>query len=81
MQNKINLQENLNEHHKESGQKISVDGKIVIPKIGWMLRISTIVGISGMLVYYFIIGLQLQDPLILFSIIMPLQELIIVSVG
>ncbi len=81
MQNKINLQENLNKNHKESGQKISVDGKIVIPKIGWVLRISTIIGICGMLVYYFIIGLQLQDPLILFSIIMPLQELIIVFVG
>jgi len=78
MQNKINYQE---KPHKESGQKISPDGKISIPKVGWILRISTIVGISGILAYYFIIGFQLWDPLIIFSTIMPLQELIIVSVG
>jgi hyaluronan synthase len=75
------LQKNPKETHKESGQKISSDGKISIPKIGWMLRISTVMGVSAMLVYYFITGLRLQDPLIIFSTIMPLQELIVVSVG
>ncbi|MDH3824722.1 MAG: glycosyltransferase [Nitrosopumilus sp.] len=66
---------------KENGQKLSVNGKIAIPKIGWVLRILTIVGISGLLAYYFVVGFQISDPLIIFSAIMPIQELIIVTVG
>ena len=81
MQNKLGFQERTKESQKRSGQKISDDGKISIPKIGWVLRISTVIGISCMLVYFFIIGLSLQDPLIIFSTLMPIQELIIVSVG
>ena len=81
MQNKINVQKNPKEIHKESGQRASPNGKIQVPKIGWVMRILTVIGVSGMLVYYFITGLRLSDPLIIFSTIMPLQELIIVSVG
>jgi hyaluronan synthase len=53
----------------------------LIPKIGWLLRILTVLGISGLLVYFLVIGFQMSDPLIIFSAIMPVQELIIVSVG
>lgn len=66
---------------KISGQKISSDGKIQIPKIGWLLRIITIVGISGLVIYFLGMGVLLADPIIILFVIMPIQELIILSVG
>ena len=63
------------------GQKITSEGKISIPRIGWAVRILTIIGISGMIAYYFVAGFNLQDPLIILSALMPVQQIIIVSVG
>ena len=76
----VNRSENLRTT-LSSGQKLERDGRISIPKIGWVLRISAIVGIVALLAYYLENGLEIQDPLIFFAALMPIQELIIVSIG
>ena len=64
-----------------SEQKLEDNGSISIPKVGWVLRISAICGILLLLFYYFVNGLRIWDPLVFFAVLMPIQELIIVSIG
>lgn len=70
-----------NRQMQVSGQKIKNNGKIKIPKIAWIVRFITIFGMTGVITYNFSVGLQLQDPLIIFSTLLPLEALIIALVG
>ena len=82
LQNKANLQKDqYNICEEKDDQKLSFDGKIITSKIGWLVRISMVIGISGIMAYNVIIGIQIGNPLIVFSVIFPFQELVVAYVG
>ncbi len=63
------------------GQRVSKDGKIVVGKAGWVVRIATLAGYLG-LISYFAYGVLLNGSLfILFSILMPLTSFITLFTG
>lgn len=64
-----------------STQKTGKDGRIPIPKIGWISRAAAIIGTVLLLVYYVKNGFEIRDPLIFLAVMMPIQELIIMSAG
>lgn len=65
----------------ENPQNISSNGKIKISKKGWFTRIIILSGIFAVLGYNLEVGVRLADPLILYSIIVPLHSLIILLIG
>lgn len=67
--------------HRKSRQRLSNDGKIMVSKKGWVVRIATLTGITLFMVYNLYQGSQLNDPLIVYSTLMPLHALEIFIVG
>ncbi len=67
--------------HKKSGQRLSNDGKIRVSKKGWTVRIATLTGITLFTAYNLYQGSKLNDPLIVYSTLMPLHALEIFIVG
>ena len=65
----------------KSSQKIGSDGRIFLPKKGWVMRVLVVVGLVGIIIYNLYIGLLLSDPLVAYSTIMPLHALLVVVVG
>ncbi|HSB84295.1 MAG TPA: glycosyltransferase, partial [Nitrosarchaeum sp.] len=62
-------------------QKISEKGRIQTSRLAWMLRIVTLTGISLMIIYNLQQGIELNDPLIAYSTLMPLHALIVLCIG
>ncbi|MEW5840391.1 MAG: glycosyltransferase family 2 protein, partial [Thermoproteota archaeon] len=62
-------------------QKTSSTGRIVTTKKGWALRIATIVGMGLILFFTLKTGIEMQDPLLIFSNIMPLHSILALYVG
>ena len=67
--------------NEKTGQKISERGRIETTRRAWVLRIATLSGISLMITYNLQQGLELNDPLIVYSTLMPLHALIVLCVG
>jgi len=65
----------------KSDQKITQEGRIYVPKKGWVLRVFVIIGLISIIVYNLYVGLYLVDPLVAYSTIMPLHALLVLIVG
>jgi hyaluronan synthase len=65
----------------KSGQKIAKSGRIQVSKKAWVVRIVTMLAISTLVSYTIYLGLELQDALILVSVIFPIQALTALIVG
>ena len=65
----------------ENPQRISSSGKIKISKKGWLTRCIILSGIFMVIAYNLEVGVRLADPLILYSIIVPIHSVIILLIG
>ncbi|WP_415281366.1 glycosyltransferase family 2 protein [Candidatus Nitrososphaera sp. FF02] len=65
----------------KSGQKIAKSGRIQVSKKAWVVRMVTMFAISTLVSYTIYLGLELQDALILVSVIFPIQALTALIVG
>lgn len=65
----------------ECNQKFSKNDRIEVRKLAWVLRICSIIAITGVILFNVIKGVDLNDPLIVYSTLMPLHALIILFVG
>lgn len=62
-------------------QRISADGRILVSKKGWVLRITLLASVAALMLYNIEIALNTGDPLIVYSTLMPLHTLAIFAVG
>lgn len=60
---------------RRCGQRLSSDGKILVSRKAWAVRIGTIVGIAIFMAYNLYEGSKLNDPLIVYATLMPLHAL------
>lgn len=65
----------------ENPQRISSSGKITVNKKGWLTRFVILSVITAIIIYNLEVGIRLADPLILYSIIVPLHSVIILLIG
>lgn len=71
----------LLESIKKSGQRISNDGKIQVSKKAWVVRISALVGATLMVAYNVYLGLILNDVVVVYSTLLPIESILYVVVG
>lgn len=64
-----------------SSQQVSESGRILVGKKGWAVRITTISVMSLIVVFTIVGGMQLGDPLLIYSTLMPAHAILILSVG
>ncbi|MCV0400055.1 MAG: glycosyltransferase family 2 protein [Nitrosarchaeum sp.] len=69
------------ELHDKSEQTINSSGRIHINKVGWLIRLSIITGLIGVIVYNLSQGILLRDPLVAYSTIMPIHALLVIMIG
>ena len=62
-------------------QEISKSGKIKVSKKGFLLRIITLSGIAFAAMYSIFLGVELNQPLVVFSSILPIHSFLILAVG
>ena len=67
--------------YQKCHQQLSNDGKIIVSKKAWAVRISALIGLSLAITYNLHQGLALGDPYVVYSTLMPLQALLIFVVG
>jgi len=65
----------------KTNQKLMSNGKIYIERKGWLIRIFALIGIFFTMFYTSYLGIELKQPLILFSVILPLHSFLILLVG
>ncbi|GKS67815.1 glycosyl transferase [Nitrosarchaeum sp.] len=75
----IELKNKLNEI--KPAQKFSANGKIKVSKKGWSIRIGTLGGIAFSMAYTILLGVQLNQPLVIFSSILPMHSFLVLFVG
>ncbi|MDH3610552.1 MAG: glycosyltransferase [Nitrosopumilus sp.] len=79
MSNLVELKNKLDEIKPE--QQISDSGKIKIGKKGIALRILTLGGIGIAMSYSILLGIELNQPLVVFSAILPMHSFLVLFVG
>ncbi|MEW6603163.1 MAG: glycosyltransferase [Thermoproteota archaeon] len=62
-------------------QRISKDGRILVSRKGWFVRIVTITAIAMMVGFTLYGGLQIGDPLVVYSTIMPFHSIVVLGIG
>lgn len=62
-------------------QRISADGRILVSKKGWVLRITLLASVAALMGYNVEMALTIGDPLIVYSTLMPVHTLAIFAVG
>jgi hyaluronan synthase len=62
-------------------QKFAANDRIQVRKLAWVLRICSITAITCVILFNIVKGLDLNDPLIVYSTLMPIHALIILFVG
>lgn len=62
-------------------QRTSADGRIIVPRRGWVVRILSIIALSLITIYNVYQGLLLNDPLVVYSTLMPLHAVLLFTVG
>ena len=67
--------------HIQCNQKISEDGKIIVKKRGWILRIAALAGLIAVIEYNLLEGIRISSPLIVYATLMPLHSFIVLIVG
>jgi hyaluronan synthase len=65
----------------ECRQEVLKNGRIKVGKKGWISRIITIIAISAITIYNVSEGVRLNDPLIVYSTLMPLHALLVFTFG
>jgi hyaluronan synthase len=74
----FDAQEDLYEHCK---QRISKKGRILVSRKAWVFRIFFLLAITGLMIYNVSLALDVGDPLIVYSTLMPVHALIVLIVG
>ncbi len=74
----IDRTEDLYHHCK---QRISQDGRIMVSKKAWFIRVLTLLVIAFVLFYNLIWGWSTRDPLIVYSVLVPVHTLLVFAVG
>lgn len=62
-------------------QKVLENGRIHVGILGWAVRIITVTTIGLLVSYNLIEGLKLQDPLVIYSTLMPIHALMVFGFG
>lgn len=75
---KGNQQEEIYLHCK---QRISADGRILVSKKGWAMRVITIAALIFIMVYNVTWGWRTGDPLIIYAVVAPIHTLLVFIVG
>lgn len=65
----------------KTNQKTTDKGRIYVNKKAWPIRIIALSGIMGSILYSVNLGYELQQPLLIFSIILPIHSFLILLVG
>jgi hyaluronan synthase len=65
----------------KSGQKITPNGRIHVPKKAWIVRVITICALLGIVSYNFTRGFDLKDPFVIYAGFMVVDALIMLIVG
>ena len=63
------------------GQQITKTGKIHVSKKGWIVRIVTIVIVTIVIIYNIKMGLDLDEPLIVYATLLPFHSILILALG
>ncbi len=66
---------------QRKGQKITKTGRIYTPKKGWALRITSLLFIAVVIAIIVSVGLELKEPIIVLSIILPIHSFLILAIG
>ncbi len=66
---------------QKCGQKVSADGRIVVEKKGWVLRIITLVAMVLVASYNIYQGYVLVDMLVIYATLVLIHSILILSVG
>jgi hyaluronan synthase len=66
---------------QKCGQKVSADGRIVVEKKGWVLRIITLVAMISVASYNIYQGYVLGDMLVIYATLVLVHSILILSVG
>jgi hyaluronan synthase len=66
---------------QKCGQKVSSDGRIVVEKKGWVLRIVTLIAMIAMAAYNIYQGYMLGDMLVIYATLVLVHSILILSVG
>ena len=66
---------------QKCGQKVSNDGRIVVEKKGWVLRIVTLFAMTAMAAYNIYQGYVLGDLLVIYATLVLVHSILILSVG
>ncbi|MGI0026836.1 MAG: glycosyltransferase family 2 protein [Nitrosopumilaceae archaeon] len=67
--------------HGKSSQRIAKNGRIITKKKGWIVRILAIALIIYVIIFNLQQGIELDDPLVIYSTLMPVHALMIMLVG
>lgn len=65
----------------KTNQKITPTGRIHVNKKGWPIRIIALGGIIFAIYYSINLGYELQQPLLIFSVILPIHSFLILLIG
>ena len=65
----------------KSGQIISKNGNIKTKKKAWLLRITTIILLNLVISNNLYQGIELEDPLVAYSTLMPIHALLVLCIG
>ena len=62
-------------------QKFSINDRIQVSRVSWIVRICSVAAITCVILFNLLKGMELNDPLIVYSTLMPIHALIILFVG
>lgn len=66
---------------KAATQKVAVNGRITTRKKAWIVRLTALTLISQVIFFNLQQGIELGDPLVIYSTLMPIHALIVMAIG
>lgn len=78
---KLQQRTNLSLNLQRCAQRVSNDGRILVSKKAWAVRMATLAGISLFVAYTVYQGLALGDPLVVYSTLLPIHSLVYLIAG
>src|SRR5574338_795345 len=70
----------ISQHHASS-QKVKSSGRIATKKKAWIVRITALSIVTYVIFFNLQNGLEMDDPLVVYSTLMPIHALLIMLVG
>lgn len=67
--------------NRKCGQRLSKDGKIKVSKKGWAVRLFTIISVCIVIAYNIKAGIDLDEPLIIYSNLLPVHSILVLIIG